>query len=92
MRSIFDWKKRSMNFSKRRATDLKGNARVYFPRKARSLEVESSLQTLRDILMTTFRLYSDQMCGKEGRQRSNLCESQEEEEEDEGRQDGDYRY
>ena len=57
MRSIFDWKKRSMNFSKRRATDLKGNARVYFPRKARSLEVESSLQTLRDILMTTFRLY-----------------------------------
>ena len=32
-RSIFDPNKMTLNLSKRRATDLKGNARVIFPKK-----------------------------------------------------------
>ena len=44
-RSIFDWERKRVNYARRRATDLKGNSRVFFPRKARSLEVESNLQT-----------------------------------------------
>ena len=57
-----------MNMTWRRATDLKGISRVFFPRKARSLEVESSLQTLRDVLMTTLRQYNGQELQGEGRQ------------------------
>ena len=55
-----------MNMTWRRATDLKGISRVFFPRKARSLEVESSLQTLRDVLMTTLRQYVDKNCKERG--------------------------
>ena len=77
-RSIFNWDRKAVNFAKRRATDLKGNSRVFFPRKARSIEVESNLQTLRSILMTTFRQYSEEACGKRGKQKSNLSRSQEE--------------
>ena len=75
-RSIFDWKKKTLNFGRRRATDLKGNSRVFFPKKARSVKEETSLQTLRDIMMTTFRLYSEEKCGEKGEQKMNLTRSQ----------------
>ena len=77
-RSIFDWSRKTVNYARRRATDLKGNSRVYFPRTARSLETESNLQTLRGMLMTTFGQYVREFCGKKGIQRSNLSKSQEE--------------
>ena len=77
-RSIFDWEGRSVNYAKRRATDLKGNSRVFFPRQARSLETESNLQTLRSMLMTTFKEYVKECCGKKGAQRTNLTKGQEE--------------
>ena len=76
-RTIFDWRTRTMNFGRRRATDCKGNSRVFFPRKARTVEEEMSLQTLRDMLMVTFRKYVDEKCGKEGKQCRNLSKVQE---------------
>ena len=42
-----------------------------------SVEVESSLQTVRDLLMTTFRGYKDEKCSKEGDQLTNLTKDQE---------------
>ena len=77
MRSIFDWTNCTMNLSKRRATDVKGNARVIFPRQARSLEVESALQTMRMELFTLFRQYRQEKCDHEGNQKSNLTRIQE---------------
>ena len=65
-RSIFDWKSKTFSYSRRRATDVKGNSRVIFPSKARSLEVESALQTLRLELSTIFRGYVEENCDKEG--------------------------
>ena len=77
-RSIYDWNLKTVNYARRRATDLKGNSRVYFPRRARTLEVESNLQTLRGMMMTTFKKYVEECCGKKGAQRSNLSKGQEE--------------
>ena len=48
-------------------TDLKGNSRVYFPRKAKSLEVESVFQTMRVELMAAFKDYISKNCKKEGK-------------------------
>ena len=61
-RSIFDWSSKTVNYARRRATDLKGNSRVYFPRKARSSETESNLQTLRGMLLTTSKTSLYQWC------------------------------
>ena len=38
---------RLLTFAKRRATDLKANSRVFFPKTARSWVNEANLQTLR---------------------------------------------
>ena len=75
-RSIFDWKMKKMNFAKRRTTDLKGNSRVFFPKKAMSWEVESNLQTLRTVMMAQFKQYTSENCGEGGVQKSNLTPSQ----------------
>ena len=75
-RSIYDWKTRTLSYSRRRATDVKGNSRVIFPSKARSLEEESALQTLRLELSTVFRGYAEEHCDKEGKQELNLTKSQ----------------
>merc|ERR1712115_577999 len=57
-RMIFDHQTRTINFAKRRATDCKGNTRVFFPRRARAVEVETGLQAMRDLLMTVFGSYT----------------------------------
>ena len=75
-RNPFNWKEKSFDFSKRRATDLKGNSRVYFPKKARSLEDEARLEALRVELMRTFRNYVGNFCKEGGKQTSNLSASQ----------------
>ena len=49
-RMIFDWKTRTMNLAKRRATDLKGNSRVFFPRKVLSLKGGVSIGELEEHL------------------------------------------
>ena len=71
-RNIFDNKEKIFNFSKRRATDLKGNSRVFFPRQARSLEDEARLETMRMQLRTTFKCYVDKSCQEGGKQITNI--------------------
>ena len=75
-RSIFDPRTKTINFGKRRATDLKGNSRVFFPSKPRSVKEESALQTLRDLLMNTFSEYLGEKCDEKGGQKMNLTKGQ----------------
>ena len=70
-RAPFDKVRNTFNFAKRRATDLKNNSRVYFPRKAKSIEVESVFQTIRVELMAIFKDYVSKNCGKGGSQKPN---------------------
>ena len=65
-----------MDMSKRRVTDLKGNSRVTFPSKPRTLEEESALETMRLELKHVFKNYVSRNCSKGGRQASNLTASQ----------------
>ena len=76
-RCIYNWVGRKINFAKRRVTDVKGNSRVIFPRKAQSFDEESTLQTLRLELSSVFRGYVAEKCQKGGAQRSNLSRAQE---------------
>ena len=63
----------TFNFSKRKATDMKGNSRVPFPSKDKNL----SLETLRVKLRSLFNYYVRKNFGKGGRQKCNITESQE---------------
>ena len=72
----FQHKEMTFNFAKRKATDMKGNSRVFFPRKARSLEEESSLETLRVELRALFKNYISKNCSKGGKQITNLTKNQ----------------
>ena len=65
------------DLSRRRTTDLKGNSRVIFPRKASSFEVESKLEALRVEARAEFRKFMAQKCNKGGKQKSNLTRGQE---------------
>ena len=75
-RMHFDPEMMSLNFSKKRATDLKGNSRVFLPRKVKSFEVEAKLEMLRVESMAIFKQFIEEKCGKNGRQKSNLSKSQ----------------
>ena len=68
----------AMQFSlaKRRVTDMKGNSRVYFPRKARSLEEEASFEAIRLELKGLFNNYVSKNCKKGGIQSPNITQSQ----------------
>ena len=72
-RNPFDHGSRSFNFARRRVTDCKGNSRVIFPRKTRSPEEESALETLRTELQVLFRNYVRTNCQKGGGCRSQTC-------------------
>ena len=71
-RATFNWEEKTFNFSKKRATDVKNNSRVFFPRKPRSLEEESVMETLRVELTAMFREYKKQKCDDKGRQEMNI--------------------
>ena len=75
-RNIFDNVKKEFNFAKRRATDLKGNSRVFFPSKARSLEDEAKLETMRLELKTVFKYYVSKFCQEGGKQMDNMSTNQ----------------
>ena len=75
-KNVFDWKSKTFSLARRRATDVKGNSRVNFPRKPRSVEEESALQTLRIELMSLFRLYKEGHCNNKNQQKSNLTKHQ----------------
>ena len=72
----FSRKDMTFNLARRRVTDLKGNSRVTFPSKPRSLEEESAMETLRMEMKGSFSNYVGRNCGKGGRQNSNLTTSQ----------------
>ena len=75
-RNIYDWRTKTTNLSKRRATDLRRNSRVISPKKARSLEEESAMQTLRMELLMLFRQYTSKKWGKYGNQETKLTKLQ----------------
>ena len=75
-RMIYDPDKLSMNLSKRRATDLKGNARVIFPKRSKDFETEAKIEAFRVQALAEFRQYRDEKCSKGGKQPSNLTKSQ----------------
>ena len=67
----------TFNLARRKATDMKGNSRVYFPKKSRSLEEEAALETLRVELLALFKVYVRKNCKKKGGAQSiNLTHSQ----------------
>ena len=66
----------TLNLSKRRATDLKGNARVIFPKKSCKFEVEAKIETLRVEAMSEFRKFLAENCNEKGDQKSNLSKKQ----------------
>ena len=76
LRSIFDMETARLDFSKRRATDVKNNARVIFPRNAGNLENEAILEMLRLELMGAYRGYINEFCNERGEQKSNLSRNQ----------------
>ena len=73
----FDRGNMTFNYAKRRATDMKANSRVHFPSKARPLDEESALETLRMELKSMFKYYVMKNCGKGGSQKTNLTKAQE---------------
>ena len=75
-RMYFDPDKVSLNFAKKRASDLKGNSRVFLPKRVKSFDMESKLEMMRVECYAVFRQYMDEKCGKNGRQKSNLSKSQ----------------
>ena len=47
MRMIYNPENNTMDLSRRRATDLKGNSHVIFPRRVSNFEIEAKLETFR---------------------------------------------
>ena len=76
-RLIFDPENLTMNLSKRRTTDLKGNARVIFPKRSKNFETEAKIETFRVQAIAEFRKFLKEKCKKGGKQPSNLSKKQE---------------
>ena len=76
-RLVFDPENLSMNLSKRRTTDLKGNARVIFPKRSKNFETEAKIETFRVQALAEFRKFLKEKCKKGGKQPSNLSKKQE---------------
>ena len=55
---------------------MKGNSRVFLPRKVKSIEVESVMETIRVELKGVFKNYVENNCGKGGKQKENLSKGQ----------------
>ena len=74
-RMICDPETNTFDFSKRRTTDLKNNARVVFP-KTRDFQTEAKLELIRIEAMGAFRKYKNEKCDSRGRQDNNLTKSE----------------
>ena len=75
-RMVFDRESVTMDFTKRRVTDLKGNANVTLPKARGGFNMEAKLETLRTEAMGVNIRYIGENCGKEGRQKTNLTVSE----------------
>ena len=74
-RMIFDYKKKSFNYSRRKATDQKSNARVILPRKT-TAETEGKLELFRLEIREAFDNFLAANCEEGGAQKKNLTSSQ----------------
>ena len=72
MRLVYDEEDKSLQFSRKRETDIKGNSRVIFPGEGKDLSRESVLEMVRVELLGEFRTYVENKCSKKGEQASNL--------------------
>ena len=62
MRMVYDETKNVMNMAKKRATDCKGNACVFFPKKVGYFDFESRLDMYRLEAMGIFMDYVEENC------------------------------
>ena len=69
---IYNRNEGEFNFANRRVSDIKGNARVILPKKAKNFNIEANLEMLRTECMYAFRQYTNEKCGNKGEQVSNL--------------------
>ena len=76
-RTPYDYVTKELDMRNRRATDVKGNARVIMP-KAMTTKEESSLLVKVQELKKIYSMYAANNCTKEGKQRTNLTKQQEE--------------
>ena len=74
-RMVYDVERNKFDYSKRRTTDLKNNARVVFPRTG-DFQCEAKLEVLRLEAMQVFRDYLREKCDKRGGQDSNLTKTE----------------
>ena len=70
-RMIFDWDKGEMDLTRRRATDLKQNSRVFFPKKT-DLDTESKLTMLRVEALAIVDQFRKEKCIDRDQQKSNI--------------------
>ena len=77
-RTVYDELEGTMNLSKKRVTDMKGNTRVIFPPEGKDLEEESKLDMVRREIMGEYRKYVKEKCKKGGKQTSNLTKEEQE--------------
>ena len=75
-RMIYDVEGNNLDFTRRRTTDLKNNARVVFP-KSDDFSTEAKFELLRLEAMGEFKRYVAEKCRKGGKQTSNLTKSEE---------------
>ena len=70
-RKIFDYKSLTIDYSKKRATDLTENSEVKLPLPS-DPSTESALHVLKNKIMRVFRDYKSNNCNSEGAQKCNL--------------------
>ena len=75
-RMVFDRQSVTLDFTKRRVTDLKGNSHVTLPKAGGNFNMEAKLEALRTEAMGVNSRYLEENCGKGGRQKTNLNSSQ----------------
>ena len=73
---IFNSDDKSLNFARKRVTDIKGNSRVILPKKVKNFDLEARLEMFRTECMGTFKQFMSENCGKYGKQKSNLTKAQ----------------
>ena len=77
MKMVHNQEEGWIDLSKRKATDVKGNSSVRFPRKAGNFEMEARLEVLRVEAMEVYKRFMKERCMKYGKQKSNLTRGQE---------------
>ena len=72
----FDHQENWIDLSRKRVTDIKGNASVTLPKRSKNFEFESRLEVLRVEALNLYRKYMKENCKEKGKQASNLTGKQ----------------